>query len=209
MKYPKLPCAIALLMACGSDRAIARPTTWNDYTNVRFAYRACYPNWLRAGRESDDGDGRIFTDKFGGEMRVFGSYVAMVLIDGKEVLSSEAPAATPVRQAADFDGVLDQHRRTWPGGPAPHRPTPAVPRLLECSVSRECHVRSRRPSTNIRGGGRRLDPSGMGRAGRSRRRQARRPDPRRTRPPGPAVLSRGVLDVNRVDDERTGRPAWR
>jgi len=103
VKYPKLPCAIALLMACGSDRAIARPTTWNDYTNVRFAYRACYPNWLRAGRESDDGDGRIFTDKFGGEMRVFGSYVAMVLIDGKEVLSSEAPAATPVRQAADYD----------------------------------------------------------------------------------------------------------
>jgi len=71
VKYPKLPCAIALLMACGSDRAIARPTTWNDYTNVRFAYRACYPNWLRAGRESDDGDGRIFTDKFGGEMRVW------------------------------------------------------------------------------------------------------------------------------------------
>lgn len=92
---------IALSIAVQS-RSAAAPI-WKEYANPRFAFRVCYPSWLRPGREPDNGDGRIFTDGSNGEMRVWGSYLTLVLINGQEQESDEAPAATVVRQAADFD----------------------------------------------------------------------------------------------------------
>lgn len=95
--------ALVLLGLSLRTEAGARPTVWKDYANPRFAFQVCYPDWLKAGPIPTNGDGRVFTDRSGGELRVWGSYATMVLIDGKEELSDEAPAATVVRQAADFE----------------------------------------------------------------------------------------------------------
>ena len=94
---------LALVALVLSSRAPTGSAAWKEYVNPRFAFRACYPDWLKAGRESDNGDGRIFTDKFGGEMRVWGSYGTLVLINGKEEMSDDAPAETVIRQASDYE----------------------------------------------------------------------------------------------------------
>lgn len=94
---------IALSLLAVGTQAVARPQVWKNYINPRFAFRVCYPDSLKPGPVSGNGDGRIFTDRSGGEMRVFGSYASMVLIDGREELSDEAPASTAVKQAADYD----------------------------------------------------------------------------------------------------------
>jgi hypothetical protein len=97
----RLLAALALLMT--TTQSAAKPPAWKNYTNVRFAFRVCYPNWLRPGRVSDNGDGRVFTDNSGVELRVWGSYGTLVLINGLEAESDEAPPATVLSQAADYE----------------------------------------------------------------------------------------------------------
>jgi hypothetical protein len=102
----KLRSALLALAVCWSVPATAEQASWKNYANARFAFQVCYPDWLKAGSPPANGDGLVFVDKSGGEMRVWGSYGTLVLINGKETMSDEAPPATVVRQAADYEARL-------------------------------------------------------------------------------------------------------
>jgi len=100
--------ALVFLALTGSAQANAQATRWNHYANPRFAFSVCYPDWLQPGREPDNGDGRVFTDKSGVEMAVWGSYAHMILTNGREEVSDGAPAMA-LAQGADFDAASLSH----------------------------------------------------------------------------------------------------
>ncbi len=75
MKHLKL---IGLALAALATTAGAPDHSWKTYANVRFAYQVCYPaDMLTPQPEAPNGDGRAFTAKDGGELRVWGSNNAM------------------------------------------------------------------------------------------------------------------------------------
>lgn len=45
---------------------------WNYYSNARYGYTTCYPKAMKASREADNSDGRVFKTKDGGELTIWG-----------------------------------------------------------------------------------------------------------------------------------------
>ena len=97
--------SILLLALLAGARADAKPARWHNYFNPRFDFVACYPEGLRPGRAPDNGDGRIFTDKSGVELAVWGSYAHMIMANGQDDLSDGVPDNTTLAQGADFDAA--------------------------------------------------------------------------------------------------------
>ena len=103
----------------GTSAPAASGVSWKDYANARFAFRICYPDSLKAGPVSGNGDGRVFREKSGVELRVWGSYGTLVLINGREAESDDASPANVVSRAADFEARSLSHiayrtvRKNW------------------------------------------------------------------------------------------------
>jgi hypothetical protein len=55
--------------------ALAQQQGWQTYSNPRFAYSICFPaNFHQVGQDPDNGDGRVYADETGVELRVWGEY---------------------------------------------------------------------------------------------------------------------------------------
>lgn len=68
---------LAALAAPAPAPAPAAPQAWPGYGNARFGYTICFPGDLKAsGPESDNGDGRVFRNAAGAELRVWGQWNA-------------------------------------------------------------------------------------------------------------------------------------
>jgi len=64
-----------LLAIIATLPAASVPGGWSVYVNPRFAFSICYPPDLhRRGPDSTNGDGRMFVDNAGSELRVWGEY---------------------------------------------------------------------------------------------------------------------------------------
>jgi hypothetical protein len=72
----------------------AQAQTYQSYANARYGYAICYPSFMKAQREADNGDGRRFIGGDGGELIVF----------GRNNVDGESLAATARADAADLAG---------------------------------------------------------------------------------------------------------
>jgi len=72
----------------------AQAQTYRSYANARYGYAICYPSFMKAQREADNGDGRRFNGDDGGELAVF----------GRNNVNGESLAATASADAADLAG---------------------------------------------------------------------------------------------------------
>ena len=79
--------AIAVAQQAGGD--------WKPYANVRFAYSVQYPaDQLRAGREADNSDGKVFTALHGsGTISVSGHYALEATSQRDEAADAEKECA--------------------------------------------------------------------------------------------------------------------
>jgi hypothetical protein len=87
-----------LAAAIGAPGLAAQQQGWRTYANPRFGYSICYPDDLsESGRPADNGDGRVFADRAGAELRVWGQY------NGEE--DTIASAADRLRGYETADGI--------------------------------------------------------------------------------------------------------
>lgn len=67
-----LTASLAILAAL---TGASSPNGWQVYVNPRFAFSICYPADLHhQGPDSINGDGSVFVDRAGSELRVWGEY---------------------------------------------------------------------------------------------------------------------------------------